>query len=319
MRRSTSSWTSALLACVACLGSLSQLGCADRSWETAYRLERAAALAFPSPDTAFLDFGTEVGRKLLIDGWSFNETNDAGLTFVWSHGPSSSFGFYALPGEDDPPSSVTLEFRVLPFDAPDAPPQSMRFELNGHPLGEVALPTGITESTIEIPDDVLIVGWNVFDVHYAWTRSGLASQVDRRWRRADRDLAVAWIDARLKHPSLVTDPVDPETIAVDLRGQTLDLPARHLLEFEFEFGRGSRMVSGIRCAPCPGDGLVEVYLGAPDRAAMRLAGTLTHENRTVPLEVDRFDTYRLLLRNPTADTLVLESPRVERPAASRAP
>lgn len=296
------------------LGCLGLFGCADRDWETAYRLERAAALASSTPETAHVDFGTEDARTLLIDGWSFNESNEAGLTFVWSHGPVSSFGLYTLTDDGTALNgSATLRFRALPFEAPDAPEQVLRFELNGRALGEVVLPSGIAESVLEFPADALINGWNVFDVHYAWIRSDLASQADRRWRRGQRDLAVSWIEASLEHPQLSREPVATTETEIDLRAERLGLPAHQLLEYEFELERGFRLVAQADCIDCDTPWRLDVYVGRPDEPNLRFAGALTAETSAVPLEVGRLDTYRLLLRNPSSGTLVLERPRIERP------
>lgn len=310
------------IAVAAGLLALTLLGCTDRDWETVYRLERAAGLADSIPETLFLDFGTEEARRLLIDGWSFNETNDAGLTFVWSHGRSSSFGFYVFPDDGGAITPVVLHFRVLPFEAPDAPPQILRFELNGQPIGEVALPTGIGDSELRFDREKLITGWNVFDVHYAWVRSDLASQAEPRWRRNQRNLGVAWIEARLAHPvfpsNLVHESLDGEQARaghpeIDLRGQRLGLPAHHLLDYELEIDQGQRLITDAHCRGCDEDWSVEVYVGALDDAGLRRVGRLGPSDESVELGVGRLDTYRLVLRNLSPAKVVLERPRIERP------
>ena len=308
--------TSSLAASLA-LGSLSLVGCSDSEWETAYRLERAAALAAVSPETTFLDFGTDEARVRLIDGWSFNETNDAGLSFVWSHGPTSSFGFYAFPPAGDA-APATLRFRALPLEAPDAPEQRIDLEINGRELGELVLPEGIAESEFSIPVDALIAGWNVLDVRYSWIRSDLASQQDRRWRRIDRDLAVAWIEARLEHPAIRSEPSSTQSPGIDLRGEVLEIPAHQLLEFEFELSEGHRLVvEQGSCDACGTGWQIEVYLGRLEEAGLRLAGTLNPTTPAVDLGTDRLDTYRLLLRNRSEQVVALQHPRIERPSAAQ--
>lgn len=297
-----------------CLSALASLGCVDRSWETAYRLERAAPLALLEPERSAIDFGTEEARRHLIDGWSFNESNEEGLTFVWSHGRRSSFGLFYF---SDPPGTAAgpalLHLSALPFEAPDAPQQVLRLSLNSRPLGEAALPGGLSETAVEIPPGALHDGWNVFDIDYEWIRSDLPSQSDRRWRRSQRDLAVAWIDARLEHPTATSDLSPIDDVAIDLRTERLELPGNHLLEFELEIGAGFRIAAATQCSACADDARVDVYLGDPEQAALRFVGSLGPGTTNLPLEAQRHGTVRLVLRNPMTPPVVLDRPRVERP------
>ncbi len=303
-------------------------GCSDpdRGWITTYQLERSAGLADVPQTGTVLDLGTENARPSLGAGWSWNESNSVGETFVWSNGSPSVLEFLVLNvGE-----GAILELTGLPFSAPDAPDATnQEVTVRSRDLDLAVLEVGEAIRTYRVPleEGVLRPGWNEFELDYRWTRADLASQKELRWQRNQRDLAVAWMSAQL----LQTDgtplvPPRPPSVKPDLIRQTLELGEGTMMVFELELAPGSRFKSEIRCAGCNQDEPVLDLLaiardeGGDAAAIARMpAVALQPGNNVVDLGVERFETHLLILRardsghSETGATVVLAQPRLQRP------
>ncbi len=314
------------------LALIALFGCSEPQWQTSYRLERSFALAETYWDTLEINVGTEEGRVWLVDGWSWNESNDSGETFVWSNGRTSSFGLMVF----DPRDSV-LHLRGFPFpEGTDSNllPQSVALLVKDsaeqdRTVGVAVLGGGMTEHSLPIPSESLKRGRNDFSLHYNWIRSDLPSQATTRWNRDQRDLGVAWSSI-----SLANDNATPRGARTGIPQSTTDLINRSLSlavgswsEYEFELEAGSRIaVDAIRCVACGSNSVVEVYLGGLERTEITKVGSLTGASKALALVVPTSSqtpptqTHTLILRvTDTSESaqgngfVTLESPRIERP------
>lgn len=137
-----------------------------------------------TPETSFIDFGTESARSRLRAGFSANETSRDGTSFTWSEGAHSELRL--LVSE---PRALSLTFRCWPFVFPGAPPQTLTFILNEEPFAEVELATNAFEYRVTLPRARILAGENILRVNYGYYRAVsevIPGAID------DRLLAVAW-------------------------------------------------------------------------------------------------------------------------------
>ena len=175
-------------------------------------------------ETAELDIGTEEARGSLGKGWYYDERNrDSGETFAWSRGPSSEI-FFHLGWRRD----LRIEVRCRPFQFDGSTPQSLRFELNDHSIGEpLDLEPSTNRYSIDLPETAQRVGRNRLVVRYA--RVDTPSSVT--FGSTDqRELAVAWSDLRFQD-------VDREPMRTDER--EVFMPAGSRAEFFPDLRQGS--------------------------------------------------------------------------------
>ena len=136
-------------------------------------------------ETREIDVGTAAARLRLVEGFAPDEIRpEDGSTYAWSLGKRSRLRFDVAR-----PRDLTLAFRCWPFDSPGVPAQVIRIELNGSPVGETPVGSGIGEYRTPLPSDRLVVGENELALVYAYTRRPadvLPGNADRR------ALAVAW-------------------------------------------------------------------------------------------------------------------------------
>ena len=290
----------------------------DSDWLLSYQLERSFGLADVFTNKTHLDIGTDADRTSLLEGWSWNETNTAGETFVWSNGASSSLGFFIYDIRDS-----VLALRGLAFETEDSPQQTVSIGVAGTSLGEFSVAPHFTDISVPVPASTLTVGWNTFDLHYAWIRSDLPSQQGAQWRRKQRDLAVAWDSAALFASGAETSPdadsgqLDPAASA-SLIERTLTIQGGASVEYELELSPGSRLtIDDIHCQDCnPGALAIEVFLGQLDAPGLLRIGTIDQESRTLALTTLSYaplHTHALILRALGQGHLVLKRPSVERP------
>lgn len=130
-----------------------------------------------------IDFGTEQARPYLGGGWSWHEQNEAGATYTWAIGAASELALW-LPRTSD----LTLVARLLPFEAPGLPAQTLAFSWNGQPVETITLRAGMQTYRIEVPAEVVRAGANRLRVSHGRHQGpgdlGLSND--------PRPLAVAW-------------------------------------------------------------------------------------------------------------------------------
>lgn len=103
--------------------------------------------SFIPVDNLMLKWGTKESRPYLAGGWSGDELSSDGTTkFVWSQGSQSEV---FLPLKTD--KSYKLQFRMLPFAYPNAPPQTVKFYMNKKFLGSFTLQNEWEWQDITIP------------------------------------------------------------------------------------------------------------------------------------------------------------------------
>lgn len=155
-----------------CLTLISLLGCGaptSRSTEAlildlAARLDRAEV----STETSDIDFGSKAARIFLGEGWSWNEQEPAGTTFVWSSRYSSEVHFFIVDT-----GSRTVRFRCKPLRRGLDQVESLSIRLNGSSLRSVPLRQGWHEYELMLPSNSLRQGVNRLVFEYS-RRPGLA-------------------------------------------------------------------------------------------------------------------------------------------------
>ncbi len=115
------------------------------------------------------DFG---GAELTLQGggWSYQETNKAGISYQWALGEQAELGLPIGPVRDS-----VIRFRALPFTYPEAPEQSVELWLNEISLGRFDLPRGWSEHQVSVPAETWSPGANVLFLRFA--RSTIPAQV----------------------------------------------------------------------------------------------------------------------------------------------
>ncbi|HEY2739485.1 MAG TPA: sulfatase, partial [Thermoanaerobaculia bacterium] len=116
-------------------------------------------------------------------GWSRNEHDPDGGTFVWSLGEVSVLSFFLAA-----PRDLQVVVRCAP---PEGSPQAMQVDLNEHPLGTVELAPGMRDYEIALPRAALAGGTNRLAFHYR-----NVSEPSRE--NGHRRLAVLWDALRFR-------------------------------------------------------------------------------------------------------------------------
>lgn len=156
-----------------------------------------------SPWALAIVSGDGVDESALREGFSVPEATQ-GRPFVWATGEHSRVRF-AL----DAAAACTLALRVRPFVHPGAAAQHLDVELNGAPIGRVAVPVGGAAHEIPLPIALLRTGWNEVGLRPAWS----ARPADVLPGNADpRPLSVAVEGFRIVRNG---PPIEPVTVAVD--------------------------------------------------------------------------------------------------------
>ena len=129
-------------------------------------------------ETAVIDLGSPAARPHLLAGFG-----DDGNGFAWAIGTESIVEFHLAE-----PRDLRLSARCMPLEFPGALPQSVAFELNGHPGPRVALGAGMAEYAVAFPAASTRAGWNRLRLRHAWARAprDVPLNPDRRL------LSVAW-------------------------------------------------------------------------------------------------------------------------------
>ncbi len=172
-----------------------------------------------TPETSFIDFGSEAARTRLRAGFSADETSGDGTTFVWSEGAGSELELFVSE-----PRALALTVRCWPFSFPGAPRQKLSFFLNGEPFAEVELAAETAEYRVTLPVARVLAGENLLQARYGYSRA----VKDVFPGAADgRRLAVAWDWLRVEGAL----PVKVPAALGEGEESSLMLPAGTRLEF----------------------------------------------------------------------------------------
>jgi len=146
----------ALVLCITCLAACSPAKKTPR--EPVYDLAVLLPAAEVRREVGGIDFGSFDARPFLESGWSRNEHDPGGGTFVWSLGDVSILTFFLAA-----PRDLQAVVRCAP---PEGSPQAMQIDLNGHPLGSIELAAGMRDYEIALPRTALLGGTNRLAFHY---------------------------------------------------------------------------------------------------------------------------------------------------------
>lgn len=137
-------------------------GCTLTRQEVLYDFALEQAGAVQREDTLYIDFGTGAARGYLIRGWSIDETDNVGRTFVWATDQRAAILF-----ESTAPQDIELVINCRPVD--DGPPQTLSVDLNGQRAGTaVELKAGFGEYRIFLPARLQRVGRNILGLSFAY-------------------------------------------------------------------------------------------------------------------------------------------------------
>jgi hypothetical protein len=114
-----------------------------------------------------VDFGSEYGLPVLLDGWSTGESSE-GRTFAWSNAQESSVWLY-LPQV----SNMKMDLHLSPFRLPSSSRQQVKISLNGAPLSILDLEEGWQTYAVDLPRSYLREGVNTMRFQYRYTASPL--------------------------------------------------------------------------------------------------------------------------------------------------
>ncbi|MDE2923665.1 MAG: sulfatase [Acidobacteriota bacterium] len=93
-----------------------------------------------------IDLGTPQSATALVGGWSWNETDPAGSTFVWAVGPRSEVGVFLAWARD-----LEVRMRCRAFRYPGAPPQVLRLFWDDTEIASLELDRGFGEQQFTVP------------------------------------------------------------------------------------------------------------------------------------------------------------------------
>jgi len=100
-----------------------------------------------------IDLGTAEAARSLVGGWSWNETDPAGNTFVWAVGPRSGIGVYLA-------SARELEVRMTcrAYRYPGAPAQRLAVLWDGKEVADFELSVRLAEHRFTVPASLAMAG-----------------------------------------------------------------------------------------------------------------------------------------------------------------
>ena len=100
-----------------------------------------------------IDLGTPSAATALVGGWSWNETDPRGTTFVWAVGPRSEVGVFLAWARD-----LEVRMRCRAFRYPGAPPQVLRVFWDDVETASLELDRGFTERQFIVPAERATAG-----------------------------------------------------------------------------------------------------------------------------------------------------------------
>lgn len=177
------------------------------------QLERAEVLT----EIGFLDIGIPETRPFLGQGWSWNEEEESGTTFVWGTRHSSEIHFFLA--ESRP---LRLRLRCKPYRKEASSVDSLSIAVNGETLERLLLRRGWQEYDLLLPAESLQSGINRMAFEYHWTRGPVPAERARR-----RLVGVAWDWIRFPE-------IDTRQRPSSARDQTLTLTTGSQVDFYFD-------------------------------------------------------------------------------------
>ena len=130
-------------------------------------------------------------RNVILNGWSYSERDESGMTYRWSNRNQSEMLIKTVD-----PKDTVMRCAIAPFISPDGRKQSLRILLNDRLLETTTLPEGLHTHDFHIPASFLHRGHNRFTFSYGYTLSPLQTGLG-----ADpRTLAVAFDSIEFLHP-----------------------------------------------------------------------------------------------------------------------
>ena len=111
---------------------------------------RYAEIATEQP---LIDLGTPSAAASLAGGWSWNETDPAGNTFVWAVGPRSGIRVYLASARD-----LEVRMRCRAFRYPGAPPQRLAVLWDDEEVGDLELSARFAEHRFSVPARLATAG-----------------------------------------------------------------------------------------------------------------------------------------------------------------
>jgi len=193
---------------------------------TTHDLLAELVTAEPVGEVAEIDFGTTEARRFLGRGWSADEVDPSGRSFVWGMGGRSHLELPIFRRRD-----MALRIVCHPFPLPGGLEQRMTIEVAGSEVAEVALPRGRRTVRVVLPAEKLEVGRNRLTFRYAHTREPRGSSDGRLLAVAFHRLTVEGVE-----PPPPAPRVDPE-------GRRLFLPRGLELHFHLRLEPGSALVA----------------------------------------------------------------------------
>jgi choline-sulfatase len=186
--------------------------------ETVHDLVALFPVAEVRREVGGIDFGSFEARAFLDSGWSRNEHDKDGMTFVWSQGEVSTVELFLSA-----PRDLQAAVRCAPLPT-SGPPQAMQVELNSHGLGTVELAPGMHEYVVSLPKAALVAGTNRLAFRYRFVSEPGPDNGHRR-------LAVQWDALRfrpVRQPAAETPRSEKDALYLPFGSGLvyyLDLPA----------------------------------------------------------------------------------------------
>lgn len=100
-----------------------------------------------------IDLGSPSAVARLVGGWSWNETDPRGATFVWAVGPRSEVGVFLAWARD-----LEVRMRCRAFRYPGAPAQILDVLWDGVEVASLELEAGFSEDGFVVPADRATAG-----------------------------------------------------------------------------------------------------------------------------------------------------------------
>ena len=123
----------------------------------------------PTGDPVCLDTNTTAEKwsaqaeQLLEDGWASYLDGAEGGRFIWAVAEKASFRFWI----DAPEKGGVLTLICWAPEGGNKPPQKIKIEANGKPVGEVTMADGSNTFNVDVPAEALQKGNNRFQLDFA--------------------------------------------------------------------------------------------------------------------------------------------------------
>lgn len=154
-------WTAGLLV------ALVQLcACSLYHDTTLFDFAKEQAASVQQEDTLYIRFGTATGRSYLGNGWSIDEKDNYGRTFVWATSPHADLRIGAIEPQD-----LFLVFSGRSLEGSTLK-QTAQVSINGQPAGlPFELNPNFNDYRVFVPSRILHAGDNVVGLEFAGTET----------------------------------------------------------------------------------------------------------------------------------------------------